>query len=209
MDALEGAHFASLFPTPFMSYRWPDSEPLNKELRQRILAHERENPGRENVLNGVGHWRTSAGLLEFCGDAGKTLISRMSQMVNEATGRTLAGRQVPPFEWQIQAWSNVNRAGDYHRMHNHGMSTWSGTYYVDDGDPPREDEFGTALEVVDPCGQRAMTFFPSILTPGIYIKPISGLMVVFPSYVMHMVMPHRGKRPRISIAFNYRKHPFP
>ena len=25
--ALEGAEFASLFPAPFMSYRWPDSEP--------------------------------------------------------------------------------------------------------------------------------------------------------------------------------------
>jgi uncharacterized protein (TIGR02466 family) len=116
---------------------------------------------------------------------------------------------VPPFEWQIQAWPNVNRAGDYHRMHNHGMSTWSGTYYVDDGDPPAEDEFGTALEIVDPCGQRAITFFPGVLPPGIYIRPQPGLMVLFPSYVMHMVMPHRGKRPRVSIAFNYRKHPFP
>jgi uncharacterized protein (TIGR02466 family) len=209
MPGLEGAEFTALFATPFLSYRWPDSDALNKELRQRILAHERENPGRDNVLNGVGHWRTAGGLLEFCGDAGKTVIDRMSQFVNEATARALAGRSVPPFEWQIQAWPNVNRAGDYHRMHNHGMCTWSGTYYVDDGDPPPEDEFGTALEIVDPCGQRAITFFPGALSPGLYIKPLPGLMVLFPSYVMHMVMPHRGKKPRISIAFNYRKHPFP
>ena len=115
MSGLDGAEFTALFATPFLSYRWPDSEALNKELRQRILAHEREHPGREHVLNGVGHWRTAGGLLEFCGDAGKSLIARMSEMVNEATGRALAGRQVPPFEWQIQAWPNVNRAGDFNR----------------------------------------------------------------------------------------------
>ena len=32
---------------------------------------------------------------------------------------------------------------------------------------------------------------------------------VFPSYLPHMVYVHQGKRPRISIAFNLRKEPFP
>lgn len=209
MAGLEGAEFVQLFPTPFLSFRWPDSDALNAELRRAILAHERANPAKDKVINAVGGWRTPGGHLEFCGEAGRTLIGRMTEMVNEATRRALAGRAYSAFEWQAEMWPNVNRAGDYHRMHNHGMCTWSGTYYVDDGDPPADDRFGTALEVVDPCGQRSVTFFPGVLPPGIYIKPEPGLMVVFPSYVMHMVMPHRGKRPRISIAFNYRKQPFP
>jgi uncharacterized protein (TIGR02466 family) len=209
MSGLESADFAQLFATPFMSYRWPDCDALNTELRRAILAHERTNPAKDKVINAVGGWRTAGGLLEFCGEAGKTLMGRATELVNEATRRTLEGRNVPPFQWEVQAWPNVSRAGDYHRMHNHGMCTWSGTYYVDDGDPPHEEQFGTALEVLDPCGQRATTFFANLLPPGIFIKPEPGLMVLFPSYVMHMVMPHRGKRPRVSIAFNYRKQPFP
>ncbi|HUB96683.1 MAG TPA: TIGR02466 family protein [Stellaceae bacterium] len=209
MAGLGEIEFVNLFPSPFASYQWPDNDALNKELRQKILAHERETPGLGQSKSNVGGWHSEAGQLQFCGDAGSALIGRMIALVTEATARTLAGRQAPAFTWAIEAWANVNRVGDFNRMHIHGMSTWSGTYYVDDGDPPPDQEFGTALEVTDASAQRSATFFPTILSAGIYIKPRSGLMVLFPSYLPHMVMPHRGKRPRISIAFNFRKNPFP
>jgi uncharacterized protein (TIGR02466 family) len=199
----------TLFACPFLSYTWPESEALNKELRQSILAHEREHPQRGQAKSNVGGWHSEMGQLGFCGAAGKTLVARMSALVNEATRRVLAGRDYAPFNWTLEAWSNVNRTGDFNRMHIHGMSTWSGTYYVDDGDPPEDAALGTALEISDPSAQRATTFFPTILSPGIFIRPQPGLMVLFPSFVPHMVMPHRGKRPRISIAFNFRKNPFP
>jgi uncharacterized protein (TIGR02466 family) len=209
MAGLESAEFVGLFTSPFMSYLWPDSDALNKELRQKILAHERDDPGSGKSKSNVGGWHSETGQLQFCGDAGKALVERMIALANEATQRTLAGRACPPFTWTLEAWANVNRVGDFNRMHAHGMSTWSGTYYVDDGDPPAEEEFGTALEITDPCGQRTASFFPAVLPPGIFIRPRAGLMVLFPSYIPHMVMPHRGKRPRISIAFNFRKTPFP
>jgi uncharacterized protein (TIGR02466 family) len=209
MTGLEGAEMVDLFAAPFMSYQWPDADELNRDLRQHILAFERENPSRGNAKSTIGGWRSESGDLAFCGEAAKTLIARMAEMVNEATRRVLAGRQYPPFTWTMEAWVNINRVGDFNRMHIHGMSTWSGTYYVDHGDPPADEEFGTALEVTDPSAQRSASFFPTVLPSGIFIRPLAGLMVLFPSYVPHMVMPHRGKRPRISIAFNYRKHPFP
>jgi uncharacterized protein (TIGR02466 family) len=209
MPGLESADFVELFTSPFVSYLWPDSDGLNKELRDKILAYERANPGRGESKSNVGGWHSEAGLLQFCGEPGKTLVQHMIDFVNEATQRTLKGRTVAPFTWTVECWANVNRAGDFNRMHLHGMSTWSGTYYVDDGDPPRDQEFGTSLEITDPNAQRTASFFHGILPPGIFIKPQPGLMVLFPSYVPHMVMPHRGKRPRISIAFNFRKTPFP
>lgn len=209
MAELAGAQFVELFSSPFISHAWPDSEALNRELKQKILAHERESPQSGQNKSNVGGWHSEVGQLQFCGAAGKSLIERATAMANEATRRVLAGRDAPPFGWTLEAWANVNRAGDFNRSHIHGMSTWSGTYYVDDGDPPADAAFGTALELTDPCAQRASTFFPAVLPPGIFIRPQPGLMVMFPSYLPHMVMPHRGKRPRISIAFNFRKNPFP
>jgi uncharacterized protein (TIGR02466 family) len=209
MAGLEAAEFAQLFASPFLSYVWPDSDGLNRELREKILAQERADPKHGQSKSNVGGWHSEAGQLQFCGAAAKALTERMAALVNEATVRTLAGRQVASFGWTMEAWANVNRAGDFNRMHIHGMSTWSGTYYVDDGDPPRDEEFGTAIEITDPNAQRSSTFFPTALPPGIFIRPQPGLMILFPSYVPHMVMPHRGKKPRISIAFNFRKNPFP
>jgi hypothetical protein len=56
---------------------------------------------------------------------------------------------------------------------------------------------------------RANTFFPGLVPMTAFIKPEPGLMVLFPSYLPHMVYVHQGKRPRISIAFNLRKEPYP
>jgi hypothetical protein len=33
--------------------------------------------------------------------------------------------------------------------------------------------------------------------------------VLFPSYLVHAVLPHRGPRSRLSIAFNLRREPYP
>jgi uncharacterized protein (TIGR02466 family) len=208
MSELANAEIVNLFASPFISYRWPDSDELNKELRQRVLAHERDNPGRSQSKSNVGGWHSETGQLEFCGAAGKTLLHRATELANEATRQVLVGRQVPAFSWRTEAWANVNRPGDFNRSHVHGLSTWSGTYYVDPGEP-EDPGSGTALEITDPCQARATTFFPAFLPPGIFIRPEPGLMVLFASYMPHMVFPHRGKRPRISIAFNFRKEPFP
>jgi len=47
MSELANAEIVNLLASPFIFYRWPDSEEVDKELRQRVLAHECENPGRK------------------------------------------------------------------------------------------------------------------------------------------------------------------
>jgi hypothetical protein len=38
---------------------------------------------------------------------------------------------------------------------------------------------------------------------------VDGMMVLFPSYLMHAVLSHQGQRPRVSIALNLRSDPYP
>jgi uncharacterized protein (TIGR02466 family) len=209
MSEVANAELWLYFPTPFMRHVWSDGGPLNTELRAAILAQERANPGRDRT--NVGGWHSQVGGLEFCGEAGKKLVEHMVEMTNVATHKLMEGfgQRPPSFSWTIQAWANVNRAGDFNRTHTHPGSTWSGTYYVDPGDPPEGSESGTPLNLMDPCQGRANTFFPILVPSVAYVRPEPGLMVLFPSYVPHMVYAHRGSRPRISIAFNMRKEPFP
>jgi uncharacterized protein (TIGR02466 family) len=130
-------------------------------------------------------------------------------MTDEVTRRVLAENNQPwrPMRWTLHAWANVNRPGDFNRVHTHAGSTWSGTYYVDAGDPDGDE--GAPIHLLDPCQGRANTFLSGLVATTFLQRPQAGLMILFPSYVPHMVYTHRGKRPRISIAFNMRKEPFP
>ncbi len=205
MSDFSTTRYAHVFTTPLLTHHWEDGPEINPLLRERILAHESESRGVGK--SNRGGWHSDAGQLEFCGDAGGRLVDHMQEFADEATRRILAdhGRPMEPVRWTLSAWANVNRSGDYNMIHVHPSSTWSGTYYVDAGEP--EAEGGTPLHLFDPCQGRTMTL---PMVPGsVYVHPKPGMMVLFPSYVPHMVPPHKGRTARISIAFNLRKEPYP
>ncbi len=200
------ARFAHIFAAPLVTYTLEDVTELNALLRKRILSHHSDSAGVSK--SNRGGWHSEVGELEFCGDAGQLLISYMRALGDEATRRVCAGYSVPmlPVHWKVYAWANVNRSGDFNKMHVHPASTWSGTYYVDTGDP---SDAAALLHLFDPCQARAVTFLPHVVQDSVFIHPKPGLIVLFPSYVPHMVFPHEGKGTRISIAFNLRKEPYP
>ena len=204
---LAEARYVNLFATPLVTYVLPDVTELNESLRTQILLQQTRSGGLSK--SNRGGWHSDVGELEFCGDAGRQLIDRMRALTDEATRRVSAEYREPPpspMNWKVFAWANVNRAGDFNKVHVHPASTWSGTYYVDAGDPTDE---AAPLHLFDPSPARAVSFMPQVVRDSVYIHPKPGLMVLFPSYVPHMVFPHEGKGTRISIAFNLRKDPFP
>ena len=138
------------------------------------------------------------------------MMERMRLIGDEATVRVLReyGHQPTKFQWTLHAWANVNWTGNFYRMHTHPGSTWSGTYYVDTGIGSSKAK-PAPLHIFDPCQGRANTFLPPLVPSSFTIRPEPGLMVLFPSYLAHMVFPEEGPDPRISIAFNLRREPFP
>jgi uncharacterized protein (TIGR02466 family) len=199
---------ASLFGTPVMEYRWPDASELNPALRKSILEHERQHPGTKKT--NVGGWHSETESLAFCGNAGERLIRHIYEMAEEATGRLYAsnGRALERLTWSLTIWANVNRRGHYNNLHTHPSATWSGVYYVDNGESSAAAE-GTGIQLYDANPARTNIFFPYLGSPSFRFPPVPGLMILFPSYLPHAVPPHQGDRPRISIAFNLRKEPFP
>lgn len=208
MWELDNATYAKAFETPLMVHIWSRTAELNEALRTIILAHKQAT--NSQYKSNEGGWHSETGQLEFCGDAGKQLVGWMYDMAEEATRRVFLtyGKPHLPMRWSLSAWVNVNADGEFNRTHTHPGSTWSGTYYVDDGDPINSKD-GTPLHLLDPCPGRGGTFLNQIVPPSLLIVPEPGKMVIFPSYLPHMVFPHRGSRPRISIAFNLRREPYP
>lgn len=208
MREIEKAPSASLFTTPLLSHVWADGAALNPLLRERILGHERHHPGA--TLTNYGGWHSAYGRLEFCGDAGERLVAHMHEMIEEATSRLHAsfGKPAPPATWRLSVWANINRRGDFNQVHTHPGATWSGVYYVDHGEAEGVSA-ATSIQLFDPDAARTNLFFPELQASSIAFKPEPGLMILFPSYVPHAVPPHGSDRPRISVAFNVRREPFP
>ena len=86
---------------------------------------------------------------------------------------------------------------------------WSGVYYVEAGDlPTTEHPKSGVIEFLDPRSGAEMVALPG--TPFAQqrtILPKSGEMIVFPSWLKHLVHPYWGGGERISIAFNIRIRP--
>jgi uncharacterized protein (TIGR02466 family) len=202
------ATYLHLFSVPLMTYVWPNSAGLNEQLRDRILSHAAQDCGVQ--ATNVGGWHSANGNLEFLGELREALFQRMLAMVNEATGRLAGDRGLPSIaaRWSFLGWANISETGAFNTMHTHPGMTWSGVYYVDTGDSPGQNDSGI-LKFMDPSPGSAASFLPFLARATPQIQPVAGLMLLFPSYVPHSVLPHRGSRPRISIAFNFRSEPYP
>src|SRR3954468_21869415 len=182
MADFSDTRYNSIFNTPLIRDIWEEGVELTPVLRERILAHEADSPGV--VKSNYGGWHSETGQLEFCGDAGQRLLSRVQALTDEASRRFFAqhNKPSPAFNWKITAWANVSRSGDFNAAHVHPGSTWSGTYYVDAGDPA-DPEKGTLLHLIDPITASRTAFLlagQSSVPSQVVINPRPGLMVLFP-----------------------------
>ena len=98
-----------------------------------------------------------------------------------------------------QMWINVNKKNDWNIIHSHGQYTLSGTYYVkvpeDSGKIVFRDPRPAAIN---------NNFFVNRFDKGEFrrIKPVEGLLILFPSYLDHFVEPSNADEDRISISFD-------
>ena len=98
-----------------------------------------------------------------------------------------------------QLWVNVNKKGDWNTIHQHGQYTLAGTYYV------KVPEDSGRIVFRDPrpaaIGNK---FMVDRFDKGEFfnIKPLEGMLIIWPSYLDHFVEPSNSDEERISISFD-------
>jgi uncharacterized protein (TIGR02466 family) len=180
-------------------------------LLAMVLEREKSEPSIDYA--NCGGWHSGANLLDWQGEP----IGALRQAIAEClTAMVQATSQLPEAQpspqnarggFRISAWANVARQGNYHRLHNHPGSSWSGCLYLTGS---TDQSLAGVLELNDPrpftemvsmphhpCGQRFL------------VRPQPGLLVIFPSWVYHFVHPSTSSDPRVSIAFNAQWLPQP
>lgn len=199
-----------LFGTILVAHDWPDSDPLNRELADILLGREKstgaEGAGGEQRSN-AGGWQSAGNLMGWPEQAVKTLKHRIETLVFNLTDQLIRdegkGAQQRRFRLLIDAWGNINRNGDYNVVHTHPNCMWSGVYYISRGEPDPSIPQNGLLELLDP--REAANYIQiqnTILDGRQFMENRPGRMLLWPSWMKHMVHPFTGGGERISIAFN-------
>ena len=101
-------------------------------------------------------------------------------------------------------WANINPPGGYNRPHIHPNSHFSGVYYVK---TPKDsgnlvcNEPRLGAHMVMPTRKKGKP--PKELWREVQLEPKEGRIIVFPSWLWHLVEPNKSNDIRISVSFNF------
>jgi uncharacterized protein (TIGR02466 family) len=104
-----------------------------------------------------------------------------------------------PANVEIEAWAVLLDQHGYQQPHFHPAAWLSGVYYI--ATPQTSSEAGALRIGLPPKSGEDMPWQVR------HIAPEPGKLVLFPSFLWHDTVPHRGVLPRISIAFDIRPGP--
>jgi hypothetical protein len=136
-----------VFPTLIGQLRVPDSDAMNQELRELILAVETKHAtlGRSNI----GGWHSRPDFLNSSEASVGALTAWITWGVKHMVDAS-AGSGVFNGTISLSAWATTCRDGAYHAPHSHPDSAWSGVYYVDPGVGNPGRPLSGVLEFLDP-----------------------------------------------------------
>jgi uncharacterized protein (TIGR02466 family) len=198
-----------LFTTPVMAESWAGAQQYNAELQRVIMAHEAGSKGV--VKSNLQGWQSEIDMLDWGGEAANRLAAHVVQRCNELTTDIAASGQ-RRFRWSPEMWANISRRGASNMAHCHPGAFWSAVYYVDDGYRGSSDKaLGGELLLIDPRFPMVRMRTPDLRyfaseknydNQEVTMRPRTGMLVMFPSWLTHAVMPYLGDGTRISIAIN-------
>lgn len=203
-----------MFAVPFAFDRHPDPAPLNTALRELFLQRETAryaNPHPSTPRNAqlfeshfdLFGWPEPCirALREFC-------LAGVVRMAATMNGYDAAA--VARFELSTDAWFHVTRRNGYFGVHNHPNASWSAVYCVSAGQRDPDQPDSGALSFINPHSTKMMHVDPGnarMLEPpfgwaNFNFQLEAGQLVVFPSWVLHQVLPFYGDGERITVALN-------
>ena len=98
------------FPTPVLMRQWPDSDALNRALRELVLAKERDDSGVSR--SNAGGWHSDDQLFNWDHPGIVELKRRVHEATREITLKTCgqAARDwIADVDMELEGWANVSR----------------------------------------------------------------------------------------------------
>ncbi|MBY6129068.1 2OG-Fe(II) oxygenase family protein [Qipengyuania aquimaris] len=198
-----------LFSTPFVADMLQSAEGLSL-LREAIETEKARDAAGVDISN-IGGWHSNTQMLEWGGEPARALAHKAMTLADEQTIDNKSP-QDSRFTWHPEMWANVSGKGAANQYHFHPGSFWSAVAYIDDGyEGDTDPDLGGELQLQDPRMPMIRMGAPDLrlkLPDGqpmhseVSLRPKTGMIVMFPSWLQHAVRPFKGEGTRISIAIN-------
>jgi uncharacterized protein (TIGR02466 family) len=107
----------------------------------------------------------------------------------------------------INHWININGPKSFNVLHDHPMCDLSGVFYIS---VPEDSGYIYFQNPHCFTGHAEITSYTMEASKQTqqhmekFIKPIEGLLLIFPAYLKHGVLPNQSDKDRISVSFNIR-----
>ena len=183
------------FPTLIWQADLPDSQKsVLTTMKEKVLSLKEKNPDGVKKTN-YGGWQSKD--YNSFSDEFKLLSDKLNNTI-----KTCAEQIGVPELKLKNYWLNINTYGDYNTVHNHRGAILSGVFYIDVPDENmgninffRDDDISYYL----PPLKKYNNFTGEKAT----YTPVSGRVLIFPSWLKHSVDGSRSEQQRISLSFNY------
>jgi len=191
---VESSEALALFPTFVWKYALKKS--VYRPLNERILSALDTMRPHGSKLPATGVWQTEQRLHEH------PAFAELVEYVRTAAAAVLEAHKVVYDSFEITGcWANIAAPGGWHKPHSHPNNFLSGVYYV------RTPEGADRITFTDPRTQRQV-IFPRVTELNeanageVSLDVEEGMIIVFPSWLVHSVGFNDNDCERVSIAFN-------
>ena len=190
----EGVH--ALFQTPIAYYYNTD---VIHDLKSHILSLETKGID-SNVAVDIKHNLLESNFGLFLSE--NKIIKDTASWIGDCIRRTVNQIQMEKMGYGIhfnESWYHITKTNGMHESHIHPNCSWCGVFYVQSGDEGSgETVFITPVRST--YLDRGNLFLNNI--SSVRVKPKDGMLVLFPSYLIHYQALYKGTQDRIVVAFN-------
>ena len=167
-------------------------------IKNYCLELRKANPAGRNLSN-VNGWQSND--LNYRSDENTPLTNLIKQIHDSCKQCYTEYGITRPFELD-NIWVNINSKNSFNKEHDHPNSVLSGSFYV--SIPNNEAIIFTKPRGIDTwqlsCSHSSKE--TNLSCEEAHYKPVDGLLLVFPSWIVHRVETNNNEEERISIAFN-------
>lgn len=195
------------WPTPIWYFDIDPSLFDFKKITEEAYEIRKADGGR--TISNYGGWQSNSVDMEKDTEMNKMMKyieDKVGACFNDIGARDTVNKKITDY------WININKRGDYNRIHTHALSTLSGCVYLktdkDSGNilfhRNASDDY-YYLELThhqDGSGSDTNPYQFS----HIFYEPVPYRVLVFPSILPHSVDASKSDEDRISIAFNFSKN---
>ena len=215
-----------LFPIPISIFNYgEDNHEMNISLVTDIL-NENQRDTKGQVRSNMGGWHSKSNL-----ENDYSSFEKLRAIIESCANRYCEQHGYVGGLTCKRLWANINGTGDCNIGHAHGNAALTGVYYPVEYvekdnhcyfnyDPQAilkpgswDGMHGGSLVFYDPSYSQKNALVKDTNNPSpytfdtYYTYPVSGLLILFPSYIIHAVTPFVKDQRRVSISFvcNYGK----